>query len=165
MELIIVLLLIIILALASLSGFLFFYYFKINKQIDLLLDQGKVRDLREVIFDHVKKIKEIDAKLEEDKERIKLLEDISKITFQKISLTRFNPFKDLGGDQSFVIALLDGKDNGFVLSSFFGKNGGRIYAKPVVKGKSSHLLSDEEKDAITRAIGAESSKSETLNPK
>lgn len=153
MSLIVILLIVIIVALASLSGFLFFYYKKINTQIDLLLGNSKAKDLREVILGHIKKTKEIDKELQESKERIRVLEQISKTTFQKMGVIRFNPFKDLGGDQSFVIALLDGKNNGVVIASFFTNQGSRIYTKPVVGGKSKHLLSAEEEEAIRRAIG------------
>ena len=65
---------------------------------------------------------------------------------------RFNPFNDLGGNQSFVIALLDNENSGFVISSLFVKEGNRVYAKAIRNGKSDHLLFDEEKEAIERAI-------------
>jgi len=65
----------------------------------------------------------------------------------------------MGGNQSFVIALLDDKNNGFVISSLFIKEGNRVYAKAVKDGKSDHLLSDEEKEAINRAMGTKNIKS------
>ncbi len=156
MSLIIILLLIIILALVSLSGFLFFYYFKINKQIDALMEVGKVKDLREVILSHMEKTKEMDGELKKAMGKIEILEGISKITFQKMEVMRFNPFKNLGGDQSFAIALLDGNNNGFVISSLFAKDGSRLYIKPVIDGKSKNLLSSEEEEVITSAINQKS---------
>jgi hypothetical protein len=63
---------------------------------------------------------------------------------QRVGIVRFNPFSDVGGDQSFVIALLDAQGNGFVLS--------RVFAKPVKNGESSHNLSDEERQAIAQAM-------------
>ena len=59
----------------------------------------------------------------------------------------------MGGNQSFVIALLDDKNNGFVISSLFIKEGNRVYAKAVKDGKSDYLLSNEEKEAIAIAMG------------
>lgn len=71
---------------------------------------------------------------------------------QKIGLVRFNPFKDTGGDQSFALALLDGNDNGVVISSLHSRVGSRWYAKTVVSGKGSeHELSEEELKAIKQA--------------
>lgn len=72
--------------------------------------------------------------------------------FQKIGVVRYNPFRELGGDQSFSIALLNEKNDGFVLSSHFGRDTQRLYAKTIKEGKSEHSLSEEELEAIEIAI-------------
>ena len=74
------------------------------------------------------------------------------MNIQKIGLLRFNPFKDTGGDQSFVLALLDNNDTGIVISALYSRLGTRWYAKKVAEGKGlEHELSDEEKKAISEA--------------
>ncbi len=71
---------------------------------------------------------------------------------QKIGLVRFNPFKDTGGDQSFILSLVDGNDTGVIISGLYARTGTRWYAKRVVKGKSlEYELSDEEKKALKEA--------------
>jgi hypothetical protein len=71
---------------------------------------------------------------------------------QKIGLIRFNPFKDTGGDQSFILSLVDGNDTGVIISGLYSRSGTRWYAKRVIKGKSlEHELSDEEKKALREA--------------
>lgn len=71
---------------------------------------------------------------------------------QKIGLVRFNPFKDTGGDQSFILSLVDGNDTGVIISGLYARSGTRWYAKRVIKGKSAdHELSDEEKKALKEA--------------
>ncbi|HEX7041611.1 MAG TPA: DUF4446 family protein [Patescibacteria group bacterium] len=73
---------------------------------------------------------------------------------QKIGLLRFNPFKDTGGDQSFILALLDGNDTGVVISGLYSRAGTRWYSKRVSKGKGvDHELSDEEKKTLKEAKG------------
>ena len=58
----------------------------------------------------------------------------------------------MGGNQSFAIALLDGHNNGLVISSLYTREGTRIYAKPIIKGNSPrHPLTEEEKKAIAKA--------------
>lgn len=72
---------------------------------------------------------------------------------QKIGLVRFNPFKDTGGDQSFILSLVDGNGTGVIISGLYARSGTRWYAKKIVKGKSTeHELSDEEKKAIKEVI-------------
>src|SRR3989344_5182894 len=71
---------------------------------------------------------------------------------QKIGLVRFNPFKDTGGDQSFILSLVDGNDTGVIISGLYARSGTRWYAKRILKGKSiEHELSDEEKRALKEA--------------
>lgn len=71
---------------------------------------------------------------------------------QKIGLVRFNPFSGTGGDQSFVLAVLDGRNSGFVISSLHTRDATRIYAKEVKEGKPvKYQLSKEESEAIQKA--------------
>lgn len=70
---------------------------------------------------------------------------------QRVGVVRFNPFSDTGGDQSFAIALLDGKLNGVVLTSLHTREATRTYVKPIEKGKSAFELSKEEKQALEKA--------------
>jgi len=75
-----------------------------------------------------------------------------KFPIQKFGLIRFNPFSDIGGDQSFSIALLDGRGNGLVITSLYAREGNRVFAKPIEKGNSIYPLSKEEKEAIKKAM-------------
>lgn len=75
-----------------------------------------------------------------------------KLHIQKIGLVRFNPFKDTGGDQSFILAMVNGEDSGVVISGLYSRSGTRWYAKEVVRGVGvEHQLSDEEKKALRQA--------------
>ena len=64
---------------------------------------------------------------------------------------RFNPFEDTGGDQSFALALLDRENNGIIISSLYGREGTRVYAKAVDHGTPKHAISEEEREALERA--------------
>ena len=81
--------------------------------------------------------------------RCDTLEKEGLLHIQKIGLLRFNPFKDTGGDQSFIISFVDANDTGVVISGLYSRSGTRWYAKKVVAGKGlEHELSEEEKKAI-----------------
>lgn len=72
--------------------------------------------------------------------------------FQKIGLLRFNPFEEVGSDQSFILSFLDGSDNGVILTSLTSRNGTRWYAKSIKKGVGvEHELSEEEKKVLRQA--------------
>jgi hypothetical protein len=84
--------------------------------------------------------------------RCDTIERESRVHIQKIGLLRFNPFKDTGGDQSFILALLDANDTGVIVSGLYSRSGTRWYAKKILKGKGfEHELSDDEKKALKLA--------------
>src|SRR5213594_1147848 len=80
------------------------------------------------------------------------LQALSQRSIQKVGVVRFNPFADTGGDQSFAMALLDAEGNGVVVSSLHSRTDTRIFAKQVQGGRSRHALSNEEQDAIRKAL-------------
>lgn len=109
---------------------------------ELLRQSGEQTRTVKEIMDQIEKIK---------------LEDLGHL--QKIGFMRFNPFTDTGGDQSFILTLLDAQDNGFVVSSLHTRGTTRIYAKQVKEGKGKDFeLSEEEKKVISQARKIRSTK-------
>lgn len=74
-------------------------------------------------------------------------------SIRNVGVVRFDAFDDMGGRLSFAVAMLDEEGSGVVFSSINGRNETRIYAKPVVQGTSKINLSEEEEEAIRRALG------------
>lgn len=77
-------------------------------------------------------------------------------TVSKMAIMRFNPFSETGGDQSFAVAFLSEENSGIVLSSLHAREGTRVYAKPIIHGKSQYKLSEEEKEVLREAIAKHS---------
>lgn len=75
--------------------------------------------------------------------------DDARLHIQKLSLKRFNPFSDTGGDQSFILAILDGNKDGVVITSLHSRENTRFYVKSVKGGAGEkHPLSREEQKVI-----------------
>ena len=95
-------------------------------------------------------------KTEKDNQRIfheiERFKKESKSFVQKIGMVRFNPFKEIGSNQSFSVALLDGNNDGVVFTSHYSREFNRVYAKPIKAGRSSYSLSGEERKAIEKAL-------------
>jgi hypothetical protein len=131
---------------------LLIWVIRIRKKIRIFLKGKKVKDLEEVISEQLKRMKKTEGDVKKLFKWNKDLQRVSDISIQKVGVVRFNPFKDTGGDQSFVIALLDSGDNGLVLSALYTREGTRVYTKPIKKGSSSYHLTKEEEKAIAEAI-------------
>ena len=110
-------------------------------------EKKEPKDLKEVL----KQFK--DLKMDFDKlfREFSDLKANHQFNVQKVGMIRFNPFSEIGGDQSFSVALLDGKDDGVVITSFYTREGNRVYGKPIKKGESQYALSKEEVKAIETA--------------
>lgn len=147
-QILIILIGIIIFWLTFLSVLFYSFYSSLHK-----LTKGVTKkDLKTVLE---KLLKDFDKQVEQTEKLIKIAEELEKeslYNIQKVGLVRYNPFAETGGDQSFCLSLLDGKNSGLVISSLHSRDTTRIYAKPVKKGKAAgYDLSAEEKQAIKRA--------------
>jgi len=133
-------------------GITTFFLLKLKKNYLILTQGGSRKSLDEILGELVtegKQTKEDIAKLVARCDRI---EKDEKYHIQKIGLLRFNPFKDTGGDQSFILSLVDAHDTGIVITALYSRSGTRWYTKRVFKGKGAeHELSEEEKKALHMA--------------
>lgn len=133
-------------------GFLFYYSRRTNRMVDELLEKGKIKEFKDIFLSQKDKNDDLARQLKEAFFRIDNLESISKKTIQKIGVVRFDPFNELGGKQSFAVAVLDDRNNGFVISSLFVADGHRVFVKAIKEAKSDYVLSNEELEAIEKAM-------------
>lgn len=133
--------------LLALSFFLFRFVTFFNK-----LTKGlEVTDLKKVLEKVLMRGETNTVEIKILSKRIDLIEENGKYHIQKVGLVRFNPFKELGGDHSFSLAILDSHDSGIVITSLHTRDRTRVYMKDIKKGKSESELSAEEKSALTSA--------------
>lgn len=137
-------------------GFLVFFWLRLRKmQADLTIFFGgkEAKKLETVLLDQLKEVKALDQEIQELFGISNQLRELCLKSLHKTNVVRFNPFKEVGGNQSFSVVLLDGKNSGVVISSLHTREGTRVYAKPVVLGDANGFpLTEEEKLAISQAI-------------
>ena len=81
-------------------------------------------------------------------DQIKAIRDIIGKSVHKYGIVKYDAFDDVGGKLSFVLALLDDSDSGFVLNAVHSKENCFLYIKEIVKGESYIMLSNEEIEAL-----------------
>lgn len=113
---------------------------------------GNGNDLEQMMKNYIDKVEKTGEKNEEIINYCKKLDNQLNGCIQKIGMVRYNAFKDTGSDLSFTLALLDMYNNGVVLNGIFARDSSNIYAKPVNSGESNYVLSNEEKEAIQKAV-------------
>lgn len=122
---------------------------KINKNQKNLFKGKKGKDLEPIILENNSNIEELFKQTKNLNQKTEQVNQHSLKSLHKVGLLRFNPFREIGGDQSFSLALLDNENSGAIISSLYSREGVRIYCKSIQKGISSkHPLTEEEKRAI-----------------
>jgi hypothetical protein len=106
----------------------------------------------------IKILESLTTKEDENERSIKEIEKVVKeikedniYHLQKVAIIRFNPFRELGGEHSFSLALLNANYSGFVITGLHTRERTRVYVKKIERGKSATELSEEEKEAIKKA--------------
>ena len=133
--------------------FLTFYLRRLLVNYNSLTDGVNKKNLDTVLSNMIKRIQEQKKDLADLSVRCDTIEKNQLFAIQKIGLLRFNPFKDTGGDQSFILSLVDAKNTGVVITALYSRSGTRWYAKKIAIGKGvEHELSEEEKIALSAAI-------------
>ena len=102
------------------------------------------KDLKQALA----QLKELEENFKRISDELENLKKKNKFAVQKLGIIRFNPFREVGGDQSFSIALLDDNDTGAVLTSYYSRKENKIYGKPIKCGQSEYPLSEEEQEVI-----------------
>ena len=72
--------------------------------------------------------------------------------YQKLGIIKYDAFNEMGGKLSFALAMLDGKNNGWVINAMHSREGCYTYVKEIVKGESYVELAEEEAEALDKAI-------------
>lgn len=128
----------------------------INKKYKTFIKKlGNGNNIEEDLENYMYRVERVEKQNAEILNHTKAIQkDLSKC-IQKIGMVRYSAFKDTGSDLSFALALLDENNDGVVLNGIYSREMSNIYAKPVKNGESSYTISEEEQEAIKKAIETE----------
>jgi len=110
------------------------------------------KNLEKLLKVHLERISSAVDKSEKVQKALEDYIDFSKKNLQKVGFKRYNPFQETGGNQSFILALLDQNNNGVILTSLHQRQLTRVYAKQINKGECENKLSEEESEVLDSVI-------------
>ena len=125
---------------------------KLQKKYAKFMRGKEVKSLEKEIgqmFEDNARIRELGEKNKKD---IRVIYHTLESTFQKAGLVKYDAFPQMGGKLSFSLALLNEKDNGFIINSVHSTEGSYCYTKEVKQGISDVDLGKEEKEALDMAL-------------
>ena len=98
-----------------------------------------------------KEIEILKEKVQITSEKLDSIDELLKNTYQKISIMKYDSFKEMTGKLSFSLCLLDNENSGFILTSMHTREGCYSYVKEIIKGEAFVILSLEEKKVLEEA--------------
>lgn len=110
------------------------------------------RSLEGILKNVVEDNKRVKLQCKRDIEEIISMKKGLKATYKKIGIMKYDTFRGMSGKLSFSLALLDGDNSGFILSSMHTQDGCYSYLKEIIHGESHATLSNEERDALAMAL-------------
>ena len=133
----------------------------LRNRLTILMGGAKSENLETAVHGYYKRVQAVSVTLDELRADYDRITSMSERALGKVGIVRYNPFGDTGGDQSFSLAVINNQDSGYVLTSIHGREGTRIYMKPVDGGVSTYPLAAEEQQALATAIKPSTAKQST----
>lgn len=129
------------------------WLFVIERRLHKLLSGKNAETLEDTIVALGNDIRTLEKFQSETNSYLNNAEKRLRRSIQSVETIRFNAFKGNGdgGNQSFAIAFLSEDGDGTVISSLYARDRHSVFAKPIKKFISEHELTEEERDAVTRA--------------
>lgn len=127
---------------------------KLKKSYKSFMTGKSGKNLEETL---IKRLSQVDTLIESNtanERNIQLLFKNMKMAYQKMGLVKYDAFHEMGGKLSFSLAMLDGKNNGYIINAMHTREGCYTYIKEIVDGNSIIVLSEEEKEALKMAMEA-----------
>ena len=125
---------------------------KLKKSYKAFMTGKNGKNLEETL---IKRLDQVDSLIEANtvnEKNIRLLFKNMKMAYQKMGLVKYDAFHEMGGKLSFSLAMLDGRNNGYIINAMHTREGCYTYIKEIVDGNSIIILSEEEKEALKMAM-------------
>ena len=100
-------------------------------------------------FDQIDRLYE--SKADHDS-KLQILKDRADNIYSKYGIEKYDAFDDVGGKLSFALALLNRDNTGIILNAVHSQDNCFLYLKEIVKGESYVMLSQEEVEALRKAV-------------
>lgn len=126
---------------------------QLYRRYDIFMRGKDAETLEDLLINQIEDINLLKIEDKTNKENIRSINRNLRASFQKLGMVRYNAFNGMGGNLSFVIALLDYTNSGFILNSVHSRDGCYMYLKRVDMGQTEILLGSEEREALEQALG------------
>lgn len=110
--------------------------------------KGKDINIDQVLVETIEELHKTQKELEELQKKHQSLREQVRGCLQNVKMKRYDAFEAMGGEMSYSILVTDEDKNGVILTSIYGREDNRCFAKEIVKGKAKTALAEEEQELL-----------------
>lgn len=125
---------------------------KMKANYKIFMSGKNAHSLEDTLIKRLDQIEQLMAANVANEKNIKILFKNMKQSYQKMGLIKYDALHEMGGKLSFSLAMLDIKNNGFIINAMHTRDGCYTYIKEIIDGNSIIVLSEEEQQALDRAM-------------
>lgn len=125
---------------------------KLKKSYNKFMQGKNAESLENEISSLFEDIAYLKETTQTNSKEIRTLYKKHEFAYQKIGIVKYDAFKQMGGQLSFSLALLNEMNDGFIINSVHSSDGCYSYTKEITAGESAISLGEEEKEALEIAI-------------
>lgn len=125
---------------------------KLKKTYNLFMSGKNAKSLEDTLVYRLQQVDELIEANGNNERNIKTLFKRMEGCFQKFGMVKYDAFDEMGGKLSFVIALLNEKNSGYILNVVHSRTGCYSYVKEIIDGNSIVALAEEEEEALRKAL-------------
>lgn len=125
---------------------------KLKKRYEIFMNGKEAKSLESEIIGLFEDNRFLRTSAEENRKDIRKLYRNLELTFQKAGLIKYDAFREMGGQLSFSLALLNDRNDGFIMNSVHSTDGCYTYTKEIHNGECMISLGEEEKKALEKAM-------------
>lgn len=124
---------------------------RLKKKYNTFMGGKEAKTLEEKLDKIIEENKYIKDLSEENKKDIKRIVKEKELCFNRVGIKKYDAFKQMGGNLSFSVCLLNERKDGYIINSVHSSEGCYTYIKEIKSGLCELELSNEEKEALTEA--------------
>ena len=147
---IVLLLLVIILLIQSVSSSMRLK--RLERKYKMFMKGSDAQSLEKTFVRKFSQIDHLYEAKEDHEHSINYIKKNFNVIYSKYGVEKYDAFDDVGGKLSFALAMLDKENNGLILNAVHSKDNCFLYLKEIVKEESYVMLSQEEVEALRKAV-------------
>lgn len=127
----------------------------LKRKYNLFMNGKDAESLEPLLLTRFEEIDNLKATSKSNTKHIQEIFEKLQFVYQKVGIVKYDAFNEMGGKLSFSLAMLDNRNNGYVINSMHSREGCYTYIKEIISGKSYIDLGDEENEALNQALAGQ----------